>query len=158
MQSRPTLISRTSNPNHCGAFPLHGTEASITKTCYKSWPKRKTPTDGPFRLNFSFQNKPYSFSSFSKGKRLLVQLGLISQGLHHPSSHKGTASTKRPSPPSPLIPLWQKQQPKRSRDSHFTWLEEPNRGRWISWISSSAHLNSPLPAYVLLTVGLVQSS
>lgn len=33
----------------------------------------------PLRLNFSYHNKPYSFSTFQDGERLLLQLGLITQ-------------------------------------------------------------------------------
>lgn len=33
----------------------------------------------PLRLNFSYRNKSFGFSSFAEGERLLLQLGLMSQ-------------------------------------------------------------------------------
>lgn len=69
------------------------------------------------RLNFSYQNKPYGFSSFGEGEHLLTHLGIITQEISQPTASRGPPSTKRPSPPSPLTSVWQKQQPKRLKDS-----------------------------------------
>lgn len=51
----------------------------------------------PFRLNFSQQNKPFGFSSFTEGERLLLPLGLITQENPLPSTFRGSSSAKRPS-------------------------------------------------------------
>lgn len=71
----------------------------------------------PLRLNFTYRNKPYNFSSFSEGERLFLHLGLITQELPPLQIHKGAQSSKRPPPASPLSQVWLKQQPKRSRES-----------------------------------------
>lgn len=70
----------------------------------------------PFRLNFTHSNKSYGFSTFNDGERLLLQLGLISQTPGPPTDPKAPVSTKRPPPASPIQPLWQKKQAKRSKD------------------------------------------
>lgn len=71
----------------------------------------------PLRLNFSFQNKSYGFSTFEEGEHLLTRLGIITQDLTQPADARSTPPTKRPSPSSPTLPTWQKQQSKRSKDS-----------------------------------------
>lgn len=76
------------------------------------------PTDGPFHLNFSHHNKGYGISSFPEGEYLLLHLGLITQVINLQSISRGSStSTKRPSPPSPLTPVWQKHTSKRSKES-----------------------------------------
>lgn len=75
-----------------------------------------------FHLNFSYCNKSCGFYSFQEGERPLLYLGLLSYEIHPPSISRGLSSTtKRPSHPSPFTPVWQKQQPKRSKESQQSW-------------------------------------
>lgn len=71
----------------------------------------------PLRLNFSYRNKPYNFSTFQDGERLLPHLGLITQEVPQSSASRGASSVKRTSPTSPVSPVWQKQLPKRSKET-----------------------------------------
>lgn len=70
----------------------------------------------PFRLSFSFQQRTLRFSSLDDGEKLLLQLGLISQDSPLASSLR-SSSSKRPTPTSPVVTLWQKQQHKCSKES-----------------------------------------
>ena len=75
----------------------------------------------PIRVNFSYRNKNFGFSSLPEGERLLIQLGLIV--LEPPASQIGRGtpgSTKRPSPASPLQKTWLQQTHKRSKENSFT--------------------------------------
>lgn len=72
----------------------------------------------PLRLNFSYRNKDFSFSSFVEGERLLLQLGLIAQESPSTQANRGTSSsTKRSPPASPLQPTWLEQNSKRSKEN-----------------------------------------
>lgn len=75
----------------------------------------------PFRFSFVYRSKTHSFSLFQDGKRLLVQLSLISLDSSSTLSHKNTGSAKRPSPQSPITPVRCKQQSKMSKDSNPSW-------------------------------------
>lgn len=90
----------------------------------------------PFRLNFSHQNKSYSFSFFVEAEHLLIHLRLITQEIPQPPTSRGPSSAKRPSPPSSLTTVWQKQLPKRYEGSRSPNVEYHIKG-------SPALLSSP---------------
>lgn len=88
-----------------------------------------------FHLNVSHKNKFYGCSLLPEGEHLLMHLGLVSQELQSSISLRGASSVKG-LPLHRLTPMWQKQQPKRSRDSHPPWTEGFGRGKTFYWLSS----------------------
>ena len=74
----------------------------------------------PFAVKFTFNGKPYAFSTFPEGEVLLLRLKIIAQEADMDTSNAGQGSNKRAIPTSPPTPLWKKNRNKKSRDEGTT--------------------------------------
>lgn len=106
----------------CWPFALHSPKTSLFETPLPGFDTKRNHIQMDISiLPILFLPEAYRFSSFSEGEHLLIHLGLISQENPIPLTNRGSSSMKGPSPLSPLTPVWQKQQSKRSRDSQLPW-------------------------------------
>lgn len=82
----------------------------LKKPCFKSWHKKKLLTDGLSLFGWTSLTAARPLDFHHLCKRLLLHLELITQEIPLPFAIRGSLSTRKLSPPSPLTPVWQKQQ------------------------------------------------
>lgn len=71
----------------------------------------------PFGVKFSLKGRTYAFSSLLDGEKILLDLKIISQETDMDFTASSNASSKRPTPTSPITPVWNQAKTKRSKDN-----------------------------------------